>query len=341
MDSTIGANTSFWYFDPLSCLYSTIGTLLHSYGRDPLRVLGRNCQFELCPLDVPLAEYYHIERPGSLGLVDTIAPDLSVDSIWESLGSISELADHVQREGFVVLAVDNFYLPFRPAFNDVHAAHLVIVSDSRVDPVDGLQFYLIDAQPPAFRGWISADAVAASTFSHNPPDVQDKFFSAKPIEGRFLRFELPTASSVRELSLRDSLSRMATNWTNPTVSDNYLSGLPAVDYLATELARSTDDASDTSVSLSMLYTFGWSPQAEAFLAASNFTQAAQRENDLCLLKIAGLMRDVSLAWTELRLAGAYSDQKAAVVATDTLRNRYSRFAAAASDWLLRPDGTHD
>src|SRR6185312_7338475 len=96
----------------------------------------------------------------------------------------------------VIVAVDNFYLPFRPAYQDIHAGHLIIVYgfDEESELV-----YVLDSMPPAFMGPIALADLKAARSSLNPTDNRDDFFSNAPVANRWLEinFNAPSPQLTR------------------------------------------------------------------------------------------------------------------------------------------------
>lgn len=326
---------SLWYSDPLSCLYSTFGTVLTSRGIDALACLGRNCRVDLDPLEDPSTEFYRAARSDA-GILDDIAPGLGWRSQWHLACEVDELVDQLTGSHTLIVGVDNYHLPFRPAYHDVHAAHLVIVSAVR-DAAAGREFLVTDAQPPAFSDWLPEEHLRAATFSSNPPDAQDEFFSSAPLEGRYLTFDAPTnrLASDRQLvvgALRENLA----SWTGATTSQT-LQGEVALIQL---LELLIDGRPDGGIQPTALYTYGWSPQAEAHLCADFLTRVSLQGQDLDLRDVARAARAVGLAWTDLRLVGAYPPPLAQLAeharrAVEHLRGAYQRMADTTFDWLAQ------
>ncbi|HST66657.1 MAG TPA: BtrH N-terminal domain-containing protein, partial [Mycobacteriales bacterium] len=176
----------FWYRDLVSCLQATVATVLLRDGHDPLEVLGAAWEFRWIPGDVRSEEFYYPCRyAGDLGR--SLAPRHPVRSAWrrpaDPADPLAEIRAAVAADRLLVAAVDNFHLPFRPAFGDVHAAHLVVLSG--LDERRGL-VYLSDAMPPAFAGPIPVPDFLAAWSSANPADEQDDFFSDAGIDRRLL-----------------------------------------------------------------------------------------------------------------------------------------------------------
>ncbi|WP_051833811.1 BtrH N-terminal domain-containing protein [Streptomyces sp. NRRL S-646] len=293
-----------WYEDPLSCLQTTLGSVLLEHGLRPVDVLGQSCEFVFAPDDVMCEEFY---RPiqSSRGVAADLCPYHDVESAWTTGSTTDDLIALIEEHSGVIVAVDNYYLPFRPAYQDVHAAHLVVVPAWRRTPDGGVEFYVSDAQPPAFQGWLSAEHLVAGWTSGNPSDTQDVFFSSREIGGRVLttkvrqRPEEPTTEQVVR-ALRGNLDRWNDGVAGPT--DRLWAGRSG-------LRRFVDRLSEQAVappSLRPAYTFGWSMQAQAFLHGRFVREHAFRTNDALLAAVAASADRVVSAWSNVRLLCAHA-----------------------------------
>ena len=116
-------------------------------------------------------EYYYLAEPDSLAEAARAVPPVRVDLAPQrpqqrrqrrprrTRRRAGRAAQNASPGVLPIAAVDNFHLPFRPAFHDVHAAHLLVVY--RITDTD---VYVSDAQPPAFQGPIPiATPCAAGT----------------------------------------------------------------------------------------------------------------------------------------------------------------------------------
>ena len=157
-----GPEPKLWYCDLISCLQATFGSVVARLGVCPLHVLGAGWQFLHLPGDVRSEEFYYPCPPGESGEADlgaALAPHHGLHSRWwrpaDEDDPWREMRQILSEDRLVIAAVDNFHLPFRPAYSDVHAAHLVVVYG--LDEVRGL-VYVSDAMPPAFRGAVPIEA---------------------------------------------------------------------------------------------------------------------------------------------------------------------------------------
>lgn len=301
-----------WYEDPLSCLQTTLGSILLEHGLRPVDVLGLACEFVFAPGDVMCEEFY---RPAqsSRGVASDLCPYHDVESAWTTGSDAGDLADLIDTHASVIVAVDNYHLPFRPAFHDVHAAHLVVVPAWRRTDDGDLEFYVSDAQPPGFQGWLPAEHLVRSWTSGNPSDTQDVFFSSREIGGRVLTTTVRsrpgrlTAGQAAQ-ALRGNLDRWDTGSAGP--ADRVWTGRAGLRRFVEHLQDSCGDPAE----LSGAYTFGWAMQAQAHLHgrfaqefAREFAQEfAQRSRQTHLPEVAASADRVVSAWSNVRLLCAHA-----------------------------------
>ncbi|MFC5666886.1 BtrH N-terminal domain-containing protein [Kitasatospora misakiensis] len=326
-----------WYEDPLSCLQTTLGGILLEHGLRPVEVLGLACEFAFAPDDVPCEEFY---RPvqSARGVAADLCPYHDVESAWTTGADADDLIELIERHGSVIVAVDNYHLPFRPAFHDVHAAHLVVVPAWRRTSDGAVEFYVSDVQPPRFQGWLAAEHLVASWTSGNPSDSQDVFFSSREIGGRVLTTtvrerpaELTTGQVAR--ALRGNLDR----WTGGTTgsadqaaADRVLTGRAGLHHFVDRLAERCGDPAE----LRGTYTFGWAMQAQAFLHGRFAQEFAHRAKQSRLLEVAASADRVVSAWSNLRLLCAHAAETAGI--TELVPRRGAELVHAyeqlAADW---------
>lgn len=320
-----------WYRDLISCLQATFGSLLARLGADPLDVLGAGWRFLHLPGDVRFDEFYYPCPDGDLGAA--LAPHHELHARWwqpaDENDAWPEVRESLADDRPVIAAVDNFYLPFRPAYGDVHASHLVVVYG--LDEFRGL-VYVSDAMPPAFRGAVPIEAFLRSWGSANPPDVQDAFFSDSRIGRRCLdvRLDAPPAPLTPEL-LRRNLRTDVDGFTTATLART---GLAGFDEFAGELVdrcRAGDAAA-----LRELYPFGWGMQAQASLHGELLRRCGRVWGDPVLAGAGRAVEAVAHAWTGLRITGAHGLDDPRAVSADiahhatVLRGKYAYAVDAVS-----------
>lgn len=330
-----------WYEDPLSCLQTTLGSVLMEHGLRPVDVLGLACEFAYAPDDVMCEEFY---RPAqsSRGVAADLCPYHDVESAWTTGSDADDLIDLIETHAGVIVAVDNYYLPFRPAFHDVHAAHLVVVPGWRRAANGDVEFYVSDAQPPGFQGWLSAEHLVSSWTSGNPSDTQDVFFSSREIGGRVLTTTV--RSQPEELSaglaahaLQGNLDRWATGTAGP--SDRVWTGRAGLRRFVERLVETCGDPAE----LSSAYTFGWAMQAQAFLHGRFAQEFAHRSKQPQLLEVAASADRVVSAWSNVRLLSAHAAETAGIPELMLRRGAdlVHAYEQLAVDWrlALSRDGT--
>jgi butirosin biosynthesis protein H-like len=293
-----------WYQDPLSCLQTTLGSILLEHGLRPVEVLGLACEFAFASGDAMCEEFYRPAQSES-GVAADLCPYHDVESAWTSGTSADDLIELIETHSSVIVAVDNFHLPFRPAYHDVHAAHLVVVPAWRRTVEDDLEFYVSDAQPPQFQGWLAAEHLMNAWTSGNPADHQDVFFSSRAIGGRVLTTKV--RSQPAELTadrfagaLEGNLRRWATGEAGE--SDRVWTGRVGLRRFVERLHERSDDPAE----LRPAYTFGWAMQAQAFLHARLAQELGHRAGSPHLSGTAIAADRVVSAWSNLRLLCAHA-----------------------------------
>jgi hypothetical protein len=326
---TTGPEPEWWYRDLISCLQATFGSLLVRAGTDPLAVLGAGWRFLHLPGDVRSEEFYYPCRANESGDVDlgaALAPHHELHSRWwrpaDEDDLWREVGETLVEDRLVIAAVDNFHLPFRPAYGDVHAAHLVTVYG--LDEVRGL-VYVSDAMPPAFRGAIPIEAFLRSWDSANPTDVQDAFFSDSRIGRRCLDVRLDALPPPLTPELLGGFLR--TDVDAFTAAGSARTGLAGFDEFAKELIDRCRAGDATA--LRELYPFGWGMQANASLHGELLRRCGQEWGDPALAGAGRAVEAVAHAWTGLRITGAHGLTDPRAVSTDithhatVLRGKYA------------------
>jgi hypothetical protein len=303
----------------------TVATALDHAGVDPLEALGTGWTFRYLPDHVRGEEFYFPCTDDELArcLVGYHPVDIAWRTPDDSEDPLRCLTDALDGGVLPIAAVDNFHLPFRPAYHDVHAAHLLVVYG--VDRARGL-VWVSDAMPPAFSGALRVEDFWAAWGSMNPIDGQDAFFSDTAIGHRWLRVEVtgpfPEATPDRfGAALRSTVAAfrapagtMASAWTG-------LSGVHAyVDLLATA-AR----AGDTAM-LRQAYTHGWSLQASAYLHSELLRTRGQDWDMPAMRETARTVQSVANAWSGLRVTAAHGWPDPSGASGDVMRhgNRLGR-----------------
>ncbi|WP_055479810.1 BtrH N-terminal domain-containing protein [Sphaerimonospora mesophila] len=289
-----------WTRDLGSCLHATLATVLLRDGHDPVTVLGAPWEFRRSPGSWTSEEYYFFAEPDSLA--KRLALFHPFESTWHRSGEggLDELR-HALAEGVLpIAAVDNYWLPFRPAFHDVHAAHLLVVYD-----ITDTEVFVSDAQPPAFQGAIPIADFLASWGSLNPADDADVFFSASPSGRRWLRALMRGPVPEPGLDwlghvIRDNLARY-----RPGSAGDTQTGVAGLRRYLDELYALTPGP-DAAEALSELYVISWNIQAQAGLHAEFLRREGTRWGIRELAEAAAGVDAVAHGWTGVRMTGAHA-----------------------------------
>lgn len=292
-----------WTRDLGSCLQAVFATLLLCRGQDPVSVLGAAWDFRYEPDDWRSEEFYY--PCGDRSLAESLAPYHPMTSTWHrgpaGGDGLEPLREELRAGRLPIAVVDNFHLPFRPAFQDVHAGHLLVVAG--IDD-DQQVVHVSDAQPPEFQGPIPLGDFLHAWGSPNPADVQDAFFSSSPADRRWLRVELtgPFPAPDRRW-LSGVLAENARRLRRPDPGRLW-TGLPGVArYVDRVLALAETDF--MAATLEELYVLSWGLQAQADLHAQFLREAGVREDAPALREAAGAVDRVAHAWTGFRMTGAH------------------------------------
>ena len=177
-----------WRHDLAGCLHACLGTLVDHAGFAPLEVLGSHWGFYYSSGDIRSEEYY-FPCPDGRSLLASLAPRHPIDSRWQWPADAEQGWQQVRAQVAagvpVAVAVDNFELPFRPAYSDVHSNHLVVVRgfDDERQTVS-----VLDAIPPFFAGELPLAVLTAARNSANrSAHERDMFFADDPIGNRWLQ----------------------------------------------------------------------------------------------------------------------------------------------------------
>ncbi len=327
-----------WCRDLVSCLQSTFAGVLAHAGHDPLEALASHWEFRYHQGDVRSEEFYYpCAVPGDLAA--SLMPGFGVSSPWRRPASaddaaaglahtaLAEVIDELSAGQLVIAAVDNFYLPFRPAFGDVHAAHLLIVTG--VD-LDAGQVHVSDAMPPAFAGPIPVADFVRAWSSANPADVQDVFFSDAKIDRRFMTLSIGAPfPRLDRGTLRAALAANLAGFRGPAEQAAGVTGgrppgqaqwvgLTGLDrFIAALLAACADGDSAT---VADTYPFGWGMQAQASLHAELLRHWGVQTAVPALREAGRLVEATAHGWTGLRMTAAHGRDDPAAWAGDLARH---------------------
>jgi hypothetical protein len=315
---------SFWYHDLCSCLHNLIASQLLYYGHDPILTLGAVWDFYYDAAQLRKEEYYYSVRNNDP--IATIAPYHPLRGAWHAPReetSWDEVRACVAAGVPAIVAVDNFFLPYRPAYQDVHAGHLIAVYgfDDASD-----QAYILDSSPPAFKGPFDRRQLQLARGAQNPAHDRDYFFSGSPAAHRWLKIEADSAAF-------PALTRA---WVAETLLSNLqrfhapgdgagLSGLAGIErYLETIVARIASGQGDSATD--ELYLVGWAAQASTALHADFLQAVGQRVQWPRLVELGRHVDMLAHHWSTLRMLGAHGRENLAQVG-DRIQERTSRLLA--------------
>lgn len=318
-----------WYRDTVGCLQATVGSALLAGGWDPLEVLGAGWSFTHLPQDAPHEEFY-LPLPPGVQLAQALAPHHALELSWSRArqagrAALGELAEVLAGGGLPIAAVDNYHLPFRPAYHDLHAAHLVIVY-----AVDGYRqlVQVADPTPPAFTGSVPVESFLAAWQSGNPADEQDAFFSRTAIGGRFLVLAPP--GNPRPLSAHQLAEAIQANYLRLQHPDGPGGGEPAwlgMVGLRKYLSAVGDAAAaGDREAVRRVYPGSWSAQASASLHGELLRARGARWRLPELIELGRAVERVAHAWTAVRVTAAHAWSDPAPVA-DLLHAQGRRLSA--------------
>jgi hypothetical protein len=320
-----------WRHDLGHCLHTTMGVLLGWHGIDPLEALGAAWNFHYRPGDARREEYYFPDYRDSL--LASLAPYHPVSSSWhrpaDAADGWAQVRAAIVAGTPVAVAADNFELPFRPAYRDVHTNHLMVVHgfDDDAGTVD-----VCDPVPPRFHGPIRLDELTAARGSENPiKHDRDLFFTANPIGHRWLSTRVDAAAPVFEPDFVSAV--VGTNlagFAEGSTSDGVLAGLAGQRRFLTEWI---DRLPDEDL-VDELFIVAGAVLAMTGLHADWLTLAGERFADPRLRELGRQVEAVAHHWTALRIAVATArgDRAAAVPA---LRVRAARLLAETESVVER------
>jgi hypothetical protein len=319
-----------WYRDPVSCLQSTFATLLLHAGAEPLSVLGLAWDFRYLPGDVRTEEFYWPCRyPGDLAR--SVLPYHDVTSEWRTADPeepLAALSAVLAEDRLPVVAADNFHLPFRPAYQDVHSAHLIVIAE--VDAAGG-RVRVSDAIPPAFQGWLDVAHLRRAWGSGNPRDYQNVFFGGAPIGGRWL--DIRFGASFPELTRERLAIALAANVRGFSAPDGPgWAGLDGLRRYTAELL--TRAGAGDGVALEEAYTFGWGPQAQAALHGELLRRCGDLWRVPGLVDAGRLVERTAHLWTGVRVTAAHARDE-----PEGLARHVERLHRAYEDALAAIDQT--
>ncbi|MEN8649796.1 BtrH N-terminal domain-containing protein [Streptomyces sp. 21So2-11] len=314
-------DVGYWRHELVHCLHTTAGVMLAQRGLEPISVLGAGWGFHY-PGDLRREEYY---LPGYAdSLFSGLAPHHDIHSRWHRPADAEEGWRQVRAElvagNTVAVAADNFHLPFRPAYRDVHTNHLMVVHGFDDEAAEVL---VADPVPPAFQGAIALEAFTAARDSGNPvKHDRDLFFTANPIGNRWLELDTSAPQPAFDPAfVRHVLAANVGGLTDP--ADPATSGLAG---LSAFLTGAWDRIGAEPEVVDEVFIVVGPVLASTGLHAAFLDLAGRRFGDVRLRELGRRVDAVAHHWSALRIAvaTARAGRSAAVPA---LRGRTARLIA--------------
>ncbi|WP_053738996.1 BtrH N-terminal domain-containing protein [Nocardia sp. NRRL S-836] len=289
-----------WRHDLGHCLHATAGVLLGFHGADPLDLLGAAWGFDYPAGDMRREEYYFPCRDRSL--FASLAPHHNVESTWHTPSSPEQGWEDVRARLLagtpVAVAADNYFLPFRPAYQDVHTNHLLVVHGFDEDRGT---VSVCDPVPPRFLGEIRIEELTAARDSANPVrHSRDMFFTANPIGNRWLDVTVSghTGPASRE-RLREIVAANVSGWEGAADGSSDYRGLPGLERFLREAATRLADG-DPSV-VDEVFVVAGVALAVTGLHGDYLAAAARRLGEPPLLKLAREVERIAHHWSAVRI----------------------------------------
>jgi hypothetical protein len=308
-----------WRHDLVGCLWTSAATVLRWHGVPVLETLGAAWGFRHLPTDLRREEYYYPTPPG-VSLYEALAPYHPIRSVWHEPADAAEgwaqVRDQVDAGVPIVVAADNFYLPFRPAYQDVHTNHLVVVYG--YDDAAGT-VRVLDAVPPRFDGDIRQDELAAARDSQNPIlHNRDMFFTNRPIANRWLEIIVdahgfpPFDRDTVHDTIRRNLDGFA------TARDEGFGGIAGQRAYLADIAARFEDGADIR---DELFLVAGAVLANTALHADWLALAATTLDEPALAVLGRAVQRVAHHWTAVRIMSALTTT--GEMSADRLRRRFT------------------
>ncbi|HEV2640026.1 MAG TPA: BtrH N-terminal domain-containing protein [Actinocrinis sp.] len=300
MTSLTADEPAVWYDDLCSCLQVDIAYVLRAAGWDPVQALGSGWRLCAAKAAVEPVEYYH---PAGEALEDYFCLHHPVSLRWHQPADAAQahrnLLGALARGTPPIVAVNNFHLPFRPAYHDVHAAHLLLVTGF---DKDRQTYRVVDPLPPAFAGDLPRSVLEEAREHISIDDESDPFFSGNRPSWRWL--EVRTTGPQPQLHwpwlrtvIRGNIDALREPGQGLSALAELIADLP--DRVTREGARP----------LREIYVLGWPAQAEASVHSAFLTAGARQLGRPGLAEAARWVDAVAHAWTGFRVAAAHESRQ--------------------------------
>lgn len=300
-------NMSYWFHESVSCLHDCMAMVLMYYGQDPIEVLGAHWCFFHDQTQVSSEEFYYPSRWNDLGR--DLAPYHNIGARWRQAPNSDELLEGICAsldEGRPALVVeDNFFMPNRPAFHDVHAAHLVVVTG--YDRNRAI-FRIMESTPPLYHGQISRNQLVMAAGSNNDSRLgsRDFFFAGATIDFRWIDVDKFTTVPAMDVDrMRSVLEQNLSDLTSIGKGDHLLGITGLETYLRDLVSNARSSEQRARQLLAEIYTVGWAHLAQTALHAEFLKQSGIAFRSPPLLEAARRVDSLAAQWTAFRLFGAH------------------------------------
>lgn len=341
MFKTILSSMQIWRHDLSSCLQDDIATVLLHNGQDPVVALGAAWDFYYPAGDFRREEYYFPcrwpEDPAK-----SLAPYHPVTSRWHFPKTGDEGYEQVktdlQNGTPAIIAVDNYYLPFRPAYQDVNTNHLIVLYG--IDEEAGVA-YVLDNKPPQYQATIPLEVLHAARQSANPANDRSLYFyTNNPIESRWLEvnvtgaFPEVTPEWVAEV-LTENVRKFRTE-----SRDGVFLGLQGLAAYLQEIKTRASVAETGPDAMDEIYVVGWAVQQQTALHGDFLTAVGRRLGWHRLAELGREVNRLAHEWSDLRMIGAHHRYNSTEMVeriekrADRLVNLYEN-VLNRMEWLLR------
>jgi hypothetical protein len=317
------ANVPFVRQELDTCLFAVAGSLLRHRGWDDVMALGASWDFAYPLHGVAREEHYLPIRSGSL--MEALLPGQGVTSSWRTTGdpdrAWADLRTAVLAGHPTAVAVDNYHLPFRPAYGDVHSNHLIVVYG--LDDDRDLAFVL-DATPPRYKGPLAGEHLRNARGSANPGEGdRDLFFARSPIGHAQLEVAFPADPwQPSPATLRDVIERNLRGLHENADDPVWLTGLSGLSRLADIVERSAREHCED------VFVFSGALLARRARHASFLARAAAALKTARLAEVAREVDGIAHQWTAVRILASREARERPETVGARLAARLRRLAAA-------------
>lgn len=316
----------FWFHELCSCLQDCFGTLLRHQGQNPMNALGASWWFYHDMEPVRGEEFYYPAPRPSLG--ENLMPFHQVRAEWREPADVESGWQDIRASILdgrpAIVAVDNFHMPIRPAFGDVHAAHLMVVWGF---DDEAREVYLLESTPPQYTGPVGLEDFmrARASVNESRPHTRDYFFADSSIRGRWIDVTMGEFPVVDREWVAQVVTANTRGFTAPGTGPGW-AGLTGLESWLTRVCERAANVDEAGTALAELYTVGWAAQAATALHGDFLREVGNRFGCDALVYAGRSVDRLASQWTPLRILGAHGSAGGQSVA-EQLWERSLRFVA--------------